>query len=190
MSTGFFNFLKQFSGKSNRPSLIIFIVALLFSSCDETRQAATEEPIEKKEVIIPEEPVTKKEEVKKEEEVMPEEVIQQEEPVTQEEAVPPVDTTAFKGKASYYADKFQGRKTASGEIFDQAKLTAAHKTLPFNTRVEVLNPKNNKTVIVIINDRLPASSTRTIDLSYEAARQINMISEGILDVNIRVLTNE
>ena len=92
-----------------------------------------------------------------------------------------------KGKASYYADKFHGRKTASGQVYDKTKLTAAHKTLRFQTKVEVHNPKNNKKVVVVINDRLPATSTRAIDLSYEAAKQLDMLRDGVLDVNIRVL---
>lgn len=96
------------------------------------------------------------------------------------------ELTASKGKASYYADKFQGKKTASGQAYDKNKLTAAHKTLPFNTKVEVHNPKNNKKVVVVINDRLPASSTRAIDLSYEAAKQIDMLRDGVVEVNIRV----
>ncbi len=101
--------------------------------------------------------------------------------------VSPSDLTAAVGKASYYADKFQGKKTASGQLYDKAKLTAAHKTLPFNTRVEVHNPKNNKKVIVTINDRLPATSTRSIDLSYTAAQQIDMIRDGVVNVTIKVL---
>src|SRR6478609_1543229 len=69
------------------------------------------------------------------------------------------------GKASFYAKKFEGRKTASGEKFSNKKLTAAHKTLPFGTKVRVTNPRNNKAVIVTINDRLPKKSKRIIDLS-------------------------
>ena len=97
------------------------------------------------------------------------------------------ELAASAGKASYYADKFQGKKTVSGQLYDKSKLTAAHKTWKFNTKVEVTNLKNMKKVIVIINDRLPASSTRSIDLSYEAAKQIDMIRDGVVDVNLKIL---
>ena len=91
------------------------------------------------------------------------------------------------GKASYYADKFNGRKTANGEIFDNNKMTAAHKTLPFGTVVIVKNMKNNKTVKVIINDRGPFVKGRIIDLSKAAAEQIGMIRSGVVDVEVKVL---
>lgn len=99
----------------------------------------------------------------------------------------PTSSTTFSGKASYYHDKFQGRSTASGEKYDKNKLTAAHKTLAFGTKVEVTNLKNNKKVIVKINDRLPSSSSRSIDLSRAAAKQINMITDGVVNVKIKVL---
>jgi len=95
--------------------------------------------------------------------------------------------TASAGKASYYADKFHGKKTASGQLYDKTKLTAAHKNIPFNTRVEVHNPKNNKKVLVTINDRLPAASAHSIDLSYEAAKQIDMIRDGVVEVRIKIV---
>lgn len=91
------------------------------------------------------------------------------------------------GEASFYADKFNGRKTASGDIFKNNKLTAAHKTLPFGTRVKVTNVKNNLCVIVKINDRLPKSSTRIIDLSQRAARQLDLIRDGIVPVKLEVV---
>lgn len=87
------------------------------------------------------------------------------------------------GKASYYADKFEGRKTASGKIFQQNKLTAAHKTLPFGTKVK--NLKNGKKVKVTINDRGPFIEGRIIDLSKKAARKINMTRDGVVDVKIK-----
>lgn len=89
------------------------------------------------------------------------------------------------GKASYYADKFEGRKTASGKIFQQNKLTAAHKTLPFGTKVKVKNLKNGKKVKVTINDRGPFIEGRIIDLSKKAARKINMTRDGVVDVKIK-----
>lgn len=88
------------------------------------------------------------------------------------------------GTASYYANKFQGRKTSSGEIFSQEKLTAAHKSLPFGTLVRVKNLSNDSVVVVKINDRLPQSSTRMIDLSYAAAEQLNFIRKGLTKVTI------
>src|SRR4249919_962127 len=72
------------------------------------------------------------------------------------------------GKASYYSDKFDGRKTASGAVFSQHKLTAAHKTLPFGTKVKVTNLSNGKTVKVRINDRGPFVEGRILDLSKKA----------------------
>ncbi|MFC5285129.1 septal ring lytic transglycosylase RlpA family protein [Pedobacter alpinus] len=90
-----------------------------------------------------------------------------------------------RGKASYYADKFNGRKTASGEKFRNSKLTAAHKTLPFGTKVKVTNLKNGKTVKVRINDRGPFVAGRIVDLSKKAARKINMDKEGVGNVVIK-----
>lgn len=88
------------------------------------------------------------------------------------------------GKASYYASKYNGRRTASGEKFRNSKLTAAHKTLPFGTKVKVTNLKNGKTVKVRINDRGPFIPGRIIDLSKKAARRIDMIEEGVGSVKI------
>ena len=90
-----------------------------------------------------------------------------------------------KGKASYYADKFEGRKTASGTTFHQNKLTAAHRTLPFGTRVKVKNLNNGKTVKVTINDRGPFVQGRTIDLSKKAARKIGILQQGVAQVQIK-----
>lgn len=89
------------------------------------------------------------------------------------------------GKATYYADKFEGRKTANGEIFDQSKNTAAHKTLPFGTKVTVKNLKNGKTVKVRINDRGPFVTGRIIDLSKTAAQKIAMVNDGVVSVEIK-----
>lgn len=89
------------------------------------------------------------------------------------------------GKASYYADKFKGRPTANGEKFRQNKRTAAHKTLPFGTRVIVYNKTNGKKVKVRINDRGPFVAGRVIDLSKKAARKIGMIQQGVADVELR-----
>jgi rare lipoprotein A len=91
------------------------------------------------------------------------------------------------GIASFYANKFNGRKTSSGEIFYNDKLTAAHKSLKLGTYVHVRNLKNDSTVIVKINDRLPQQSKRSIDLSYKAAEKLNFIKNGLTKVEITVL---
>jgi len=89
------------------------------------------------------------------------------------------------GKASYYADKFEGRKTASGEIFHQKGLTAAHRTLPFGTKVKVTNIANGRSVKVRINDRGPFAEGRVIDLSKKAAKKIGMVTMGVAVVEVR-----
>lgn len=89
------------------------------------------------------------------------------------------------GKASYYANSFDGKKTASGETFHQSALTAAHKTLPFGTLVTVKNLSNGKTTTVRINDRGPLTTGRVIDLSKTAAQKIDMIHAGIAQVQIK-----
>jgi len=89
------------------------------------------------------------------------------------------------GKASYYADKFDGHKTASGATFSQRKLTAAHKTLPFGTKVKVTNLSNGKTVRVRINDRGPFKEGRIIDLSKKAAKKIALVTAGVAEVEIK-----
>lgn len=91
------------------------------------------------------------------------------------------------GYASYYADKFNGRKCTSGETFRQDGFTAAHKTLKFGTLVKVINQLNDSFVIVRINDRLPKHSRRCIDLTKAAARQLNYLKKGLAKVRIEVL---
>lgn len=92
-----------------------------------------------------------------------------------------------RGIASFYADEFNGKRTASGEIFDMNELTAAHPSYPFNTIVIVTNLKNNKSVTVRINDRMPNFKNRIIDLSLKAAEKIEMIRDGIQEVTIEVI---
>lgn len=92
------------------------------------------------------------------------------------------------GEASYYADKFNGKKTANGETYNMFDLTAAHPNLPFDTEVRILNLKNNKEVIVRINDRMPNFKSRIIDLSYAAAKKIDMISDGITEIKLEVIS--
>ncbi|QNL20797.1 septal ring lytic transglycosylase RlpA family protein [Hyphobacterium sp. CCMP332] len=89
-----------------------------------------------------------------------------------------------KGIASYYADKFDGRTTASGEVFRNSDLTAAHRTLAFGTIVKVTNLSNGKSVLVRINDRGPYAHGRTIDLSKKAAAELNMLENGLAEVQI------
>jgi rare lipoprotein A len=94
---------------------------------------------------------------------------------------------AETGQASWYGKAHQGKRTASGEPFDMHALTAAHRTLPFGTIVRVTNLKNRKSVDVRVNDRGPFRSDRVIDLSYEAARKLGMVSRGTARVEITVI---
>lgn len=89
--------------------------------------------------------------------------------------------------ASYYHDKFNGRKTASGEIFNNDKLTAANKRLAFGTMVKVTNLRNNKSVIVKINDRGPFHSSRAIDLSKAAFDEIGNLDRGTMPIEYEVI---
>ncbi|MCD5993273.1 septal ring lytic transglycosylase RlpA family protein [Pseudomonas sp. CDFA 602] len=91
------------------------------------------------------------------------------------------------GRASYYGARHHGNRTASGEPFNQNALTAAHRQLPFGTRVKVTNVDNNKTVVVRINDRGPHTRGRLIDVSREAAEQLGMLRSGTATVRIQSL---
>lgn len=91
------------------------------------------------------------------------------------------------GKASFYAKKFNGRRTAYGERVNAGALAGAHRTLPLNTLVEVTNLANHRSVIVRINDRGPFSKGRVIDLTHAAARAIGMVSKGVATVSLRVI---
>lgn len=91
------------------------------------------------------------------------------------------------GKASFYANKFQGRLTASGAIFNQNAKTAAHKKLSFGTKVKVTNLKNNKSVVVIVNDRGPFVKGRIIDLSRSAFSLIGNPDSGVIKVRIETI---
>lgn len=91
------------------------------------------------------------------------------------------------GKASFYADKFEGRTTASGEKYKHNKLTAAHKVLPFGTKVRVVNLANNKSVDVVINDRGPYVDGRVIDLSKSAAQKLDFINDGLAEVTVTII---
>jgi len=116
-------------------------------------------------------------------------------PVPAPSSPPPVsqpptgDATATKqrGRISYYGDDFAGKKTASGEPFDPAALTMAHRTLPFGTRVRVTNLENQRTVDVVVNDRGPAVAARIADLSRAAARRIGMLADGVVEALLEIL---
>lgn len=88
------------------------------------------------------------------------------------------------GFASYYADKFDGKPTSSGEKYSSVKFTAAHRTIAFGTLITVTNLSNGKSVIVKINDRGPFVNSRIIDLSKVAAKQIDMVQAGIVKVSL------
>ena len=93
-----------------------------------------------------------------------------------------------KGIASWYGTKFHGRRTSSGEIYDMYAMTAAHKTLPLPTYVEVTNLKNGRKVVVKVNDRGPFHADRLIDLSYAAAKKLGIVATGTGLVEIRTVT--
>jgi len=95
--------------------------------------------------------------------------------------------TADTGVASYYADKHHGRLTANGETFDMYALTAAHRTLPFGTKLKVTSLANNRSVLVRINDRGPFVKGRVIDLSLAAATELQMLKSGITEVKLEIV---
>ena len=99
--------------------------------------------------------------------------------------VPIVDSAV--GIASYYADKFVGRKTASGEVFSQHKMTCAHNTLPLGTNVRVTNLRNGKSIIVRVNDRLHHRNPRIVDLPTDAAKMLGYTGRGIVRVSVVVV---
>ncbi|MEO0718124.1 MAG: septal ring lytic transglycosylase RlpA family protein [Pseudomonadota bacterium] len=103
-----------------------------------------------------------------------------EEPAEESAAAEPLEC----GKASYYADKFNGRPTSSGEPYDSTKLTAAHKTLPFGTVLTVTMNGTDKTTTVTVNDRGPFTPGRIIDLSRAAAEEIGLVTAGVAEVCI------
>ena len=100
--------------------------------------------------------------------------------------VPPGYTE--QGEASWYGVPFHGRQASNGEIYDMNKLTAAHRTLPFETMVRVTNERNGKSTVVRITDRGPFVNNRIIDLSYAAAREIESVGPGVVPVRLEVLS--
>lgn len=102
------------------------------------------------------------------------------------------NTTSWKGyteqgNASYYSDKFQGKKMANGQAYRKGKLTAAHKKIPLGSRVKVTNPKNHKSIKVTITDRGPHTRNRILDLSRASAKRLGIIQAGVSPVKIKVL---
>ena len=93
----------------------------------------------------------------------------------------------YYGYSSWYGDRFHGRKTASGELYDMYKLTAAHRTLPFGTYIKVTNLQNNKSVVVRVNDRGPFKANRIIDVSRKAASKLGFINQGLARVRLEIL---
>lgn len=91
------------------------------------------------------------------------------------------------GYASFYHEQFHGRRTANGETFNRHALTAAHKTLPFGTLVRVINLRNERSVIVRVNDRGPLLKNRVIDLTPRAARQLGFFADGVTWVKLEVI---
>src|SRR5262247_1548797 len=94
--------------------------------------------------------------------------------------------TSEEGVANFYNDKFQGKKTASGEVYDKDKLTASHKKLPYGTKVKVTNVENGKSVVVTINDRMKTSNPAVIDLTRRAAEELGFAKAGKAKVKLEV----
>jgi len=116
-----------------------------------------------------------------------------EKPISQDapiEKIAPIsapNSKTMRGYASYYGKKFHGRQTANGQIFDMYGFTAAHKTLAFGTRLRVTYPKTGESVVVVINDRGPFVVGRVLDLSYAAAKKIGLHTDGVAEVEYRIL---
>jgi rare lipoprotein A len=99
-------------------------------------------------------------------------------------------TKTLYGVASYYADKFHGRRTANDEIYDKTKMTAACNVLPLGTWIRVTNLSNNRSVVVKTNDRLHPRMTRIVDMSRAAAEKLGYISKGLTRVKVEVLVRK
>jgi rare lipoprotein A len=93
-----------------------------------------------------------------------------------------------EGVASYIGHRYHGRRTASGEIYDENELSAAHPFYPFGTRVRVVNLENGQTVVLEVNDRGPFVDGRIIDVSYIAARKLGFVRKGLAEVRVEVVT--
>lgn len=133
---------------------------------------------------VPVTPVVTKEDIKEKEPVKETKV------VVIEKAIEEAYTANLTGGASFYGEEWNGRRTANGEIFNTYELTAAHKSLPFGTKVKVVNKTTGKSVVVRINDRGPFVKGRTLDLSKKAFQSIASINKGVLkdsEIDILVL---
>jgi rare lipoprotein A len=102
-------------------------------------------------------------------------------------ASPKNSATTQKGIASYYSDRFQGRRTASGERYNRNGFTAMHRSLPFGTRVRVTNLSNNRSIEVRVNDRGDPANRRLLDLSRRAAKELGFIKAGLAQVKLEVI---
>lgn len=107
---------------------------------------------------------------------------------TKAQPLPPPEGYVEEGNASWYGEPFNGRRASNGEIYDMYKMTAAHRTLPFDTKVRVTNLNNGKSAVVRITDRGPFVENRIIDLSLAAAREIDSVGPGVVPVRVEVLT--
>lgn len=96
-------------------------------------------------------------------------------------------TFSQSGQGSYYADKFVGRPTASGAPYRPGKLTAAHNTLPFGTKIRVTNTRTGRSVKVVVNDRGPHVKGRIVDVSKKAARKLGLVDAGVAPVQLKVV---
>ncbi|WP_086734662.1 septal ring lytic transglycosylase RlpA family protein [Erythrobacter colymbi] len=112
-------------------------------------------------------------------------------PVLAEQPAPsaPQETVVGRGSASYYAAQFDGRRTASGERFDNDEMTAAHRTLPFGSRVRVTNLATGRSVVVRINDRGPFTRGRMIDVSRAAAVELGLVARGHGEVELALIAD-
>ena len=97
-----------------------------------------------------------------------------------------VAQTAEEGVANFYSDKFEGKKTASGEVYDKNALTASHKKLAYGTKVKVTNVDNGKSVVVTVNDRMAASNPAVIDVTRHAAEELGFVKSGKAKVKLEV----
>lgn len=97
----------------------------------------------------------------------------------------PISFSQQSGKASYYSHRFHGRKMSGGMPYHKDSLTCAHRTLPYGTLLEVRNKKNNRSVVVKVTDRGPYTRNRIIDLSYAAAKELGMLHQGVVQVEIK-----
>ena len=97
-----------------------------------------------------------------------------------------VAQTSEEGVANFYSDKFEGKKTASGEVYDKNALTASHKKLPYGTKVKVTNVDNGKSVVVTVNDRMAASNPAVIDVTRHAAEELGFVKSGKAKVKLEV----